>query len=112
MAKGAIAKQEILKQLKAAFPNGFVYNDNKEYRINTFENGESVQIKLAVSCALKPVECGDDVALPGDTGSAFPAPVVKNAATETPTPPQPTYIPPTEDEKKNVANLLARLNLM
>ena len=70
MAKGAIAKQEVSKKILETFVGSFLYNDGKEIRIPCNENGEIVQIKVALTCAKENVECGTDTALPGD----FPAP--------------------------------------
>ena len=98
--KGAQAKEEVISKILAAFPNAFKYD--KEIRIPVLENGEEVQIKVALTCAKTNVSAGGDVAMPGD----FPAPA--NA----PVTPQPTEpIVPTDDEKAKVAALLKSLGL-
>ena len=44
MAKGQIAKLEVAAKIIEAFgDNAFLYNDGKEVRVNTVENGEPVQ---------------------------------------------------------------------
>lgn len=101
--KGSILKKNITDKILEVFgDNAFLYNDGKEIRICGTENGEALQVKCVLTCAKVNVTNGADTALPGD----FPAPVnapVTPAATEP--------VQPTEQEKKNVANLLARLGL-
>ena len=92
MAKGTQSKQEITKKLLEIFPGSFLYNSGKEIRIPMEEDGEQVQIKIALTCAKVNVQIGDDVAIP--TAS---------------TTPQSTEI--TEQEKKEVRNIIAELNL-
>ena len=101
MAKGAVAKQEVSKKILETFAGSFLYNDGKEIRIPCNENGEIVQIKVALTCAKENVECGADTALPGD----FPAP---KAA---PTPERTEPVAPTAEEKANVSAMLRKLGL-
>ena len=105
-AKGAIAKQWVTKEILEAFPGSFTYNDGKEIRINTTENGESIQIKVVLTAAKVAVEGGSDVALPGEiVNAATEVPGVQtSAATATPE-------EPSADEKKRLADLLERLGL-
>ena len=50
MAKGQVAKLEVAAKIIEVFgDNAFLYNDGKEVRVNTVENGEPVQIKLTLS---------------------------------------------------------------
>lgn len=102
MAKGSIAKNEIYNKIMETFPDSFMYNDGKELRINTKENGELVQIKLVLTAAKTPVANGDDTALPGAEAadSSFPEPV-----NSTPSPQI------SEEEKQTVQDLMAKLGL-
>ena len=100
MAKGAQAKEEVMRKILETFPNAFQYE--KELRIPMLENGEEVQIKVALTCAKVNVNAGGDTAMPGD----FPAPA---SAPVTPQPTEP--IAPTADEKARVAELFAKLGL-
>jgi len=102
MARGAIAKQEVQKKLLEMFPGSFLYNDGKELRIPCQENGETVQIKVALTCAKENVEMGADAAIPGD----FPAPKMT-----APTPERTEPVKPTDAEKQAVADLLKSLGL-
>lgn len=101
--KGSISKEEVFNKLLEVFPNSFMYNDNKECRINMIEDGEPVQIKVTLTAAKAPVECGEDKALPGEEPTKSPAAEVSAAA--------PASIELTEEEKQNVSDLMAALNL-
>lgn len=48
-AKGAIAKQEITQKIFEAFPDAFQHD--KDIRIPWVENGATVEIKIAMTCA-------------------------------------------------------------
>ena len=65
MAKGAKSKQEVAKAILKCFGDkAFLYNDGKEVRVNTTEDGELVQIKIALTAAKTPVAQGDEDAIP------------------------------------------------
>ena len=103
-AKGSILKQEVAEKILAAFPGSFLYNDGKEIRINGTENGESLQIKVALTCAKVAVEGGDDTILPGEK-TAVSADVKPTGTNE--------KIPqePTAEEKERLTTLLNKLGL-
>jgi hypothetical protein len=67
VAKGAIAKEEIIKKILEVFPSSFIYD--KEIRIPYVEEGENIQIKCALTCAKVNVEVGGENALPGENTS-------------------------------------------
>ena len=50
-ARGSVLKQEVATKILAAFPGSFLYNDGKEIRIPVMENGEEIQIKVALTAA-------------------------------------------------------------
>ena len=102
MARGAEAKAAVAKRILSTFEGSFLYNDGKEIRIPMLENGETVQIKVALTCAKENVEMGGDTAIPGD----FPAP--KTAPV---TPAAPAVVEPTADEKQKVQDLFKMLGL-
>lgn len=110
MAKGSEAKAEVISKILEYFSdNAFAYNGGKEVRINMIENGEPVQIKLAVTCAKAAVEPGDEDAIPGTkpkVANAFDIPVggAPFGADEGP-------IEATEEERAAIADLMASLNL-
>lgn len=108
--KGAIAKQEVANKILEVFGDkAFTYD--KDIRINWIENGEQVQIKIALTAAKVAVEKDSDTAVPGGVVSAAPAiPKSEMIDFEAPAAPQPVPVP-TEQEKANIALLLQQLGL-
>lgn len=49
-AKGTSSKELIINKLKEIFPDAFIV-DGKELRIPLIEEGQEVQIKIALTCA-------------------------------------------------------------
>lgn len=101
MAKGAIAKQEIANKILQAFPGtSFLYNDGKEVRINTTENGENIQIKVTFTLSKIPVENGaaGTASVENDNAVSF----ADNGA-------EPAE--PTEEEKERLKTLLEKLGI-
>ena len=108
MAKGTASKQEVAATILEAFGDkAFLYNDGKEIRVNCIENGEPVQIKIALTAAKVAVEPGADNAMSG-TGLVkndeppFPA-VGKRAEV--------TKIEASTEEKEAVAALMKELGI-
>lgn len=95
MARGAIAKENITKQILNTFEGSFI--NEKEIRIPYVENGEEVEIKVTLTCAKDNVR---------GSASAVNEPVSAWTTTE---PAAPLQV--TEEEKKNVKKLLEALNL-
>ena len=102
MARGQQAKSEVAKKILEVFSGSFMYNDGKEIRIPCNEAGETMQIKVTLTCAKENVESGADAAMPGD----FPAPKMT-----APTPERTEPVQVTEEEKQSVADLLKSLGL-
>lgn len=92
MAKGQLAKEEIAKKILATFDGSFKYD--KEIRVPIMENGELVQVKITLTAAKTNVEAGGDTAAPTEAAVATPT------STEI-----------TEDERKEVVDLVTRLGL-
>lgn len=93
MARGTESKEFITQKILETFEGSFKYD--KEIRIPVLENGETVQIKVTLTAAKVNVENGGDVAVPAAATSATP-----------------TFISDiTDQEKQEVADLLASLNL-
>lgn len=111
MAKGQ-AKQEVAKIILEAFGDkAFLYNDGKEVRVNWVEDGNPVQIKLALTTSKVAVEQGADVAVPGSIKPAVTAiPKSEMIDFEAPAAPAPVAAP-TAEEKQNIKELMARLGL-
>ena len=92
MAKGSESKELVIKAIREMYPQAFIYG--KELRIPFEENGERVEIKVALTCAKSNVG-GDDASV--ESGEQ-PQPVSNAPAAE-----------PTDDEKRNIADLMERL---
>ena len=90
--KGAVAKEKITEKILETFPNSFKYD--KEIRIPFEEDGNKVQIKVVLTCSKVNVENAGGSA----THSA-------NSSTSI----EPQVV--TEQEKKDVVNLLENLGL-
>ena len=94
MAKGQQSKAKVLEVLQEVFPNMFSA-DGKEWRIPVIENGEVVEIKVALTCAAKNI---------GGEGVPIVAGKVEGpVAVET--------LTVTEEEKEQIKNLMERLGL-
>lgn len=103
MARGQIAKAEIQKKILSNFEGSFLYNDGKEIRIPVQENGELIQIKVALTAAKENVEQGADNAVPGIAAEKIDfESEVKTAK---------PVVEATEEEKNNVNDLLKALGL-
>ena len=113
MAKGQAAKQEAFAKMLEMFPDSFLYNDNKELRINTTEDGNDIQLKVVITCAKTPVSAGEENAIPG---ASFPEPkattktkIVGLSADGAVT--EQVLVEATEDEKQKISNLMAELGI-
>lgn len=96
MAKGAIAKKEIMQKIIEMFPGSFLYNNDKEVRINSTEEGNPVQIKITLTCAKIPVENENGIF---ETNNS-------NIIEFKDTPKSQDIVEPTEEEKANLKALL------
>ena len=91
MAKGAESKKLVFEKMLATFPGSFMA-DEKTLRIPMQENGEVVEIKVALTAA-------KDIL--GETPAAVIAPTSVT----------PESVMPTEEEKATVAKLVESLGL-
>ncbi len=106
MARGQILKKEIAQKILNTFEGSFLYNDGKEIRIPGMEEGELIQIKVALTAAKENVAQGDDNVVPGEqiiTTSVTSEPTFNQTETKT--------VEPTPEEKANVRDLLEALGL-
>ena len=94
-ARGAWSKEQVTNKILETF-NGAFIND-KEIRIPLYENNERVEIKVTLTCAKTNI---------GD-GAANEAVQGVEAAISAPT----EVLSPSEEEKAQVNNLLAKLGL-
>lgn len=97
-AKGQESKNIIIQKILDTFEGSFQYE--KEIRIPMLENGELVQIKVALTAAKSNVEQGSENAVPAAT-------TISNETGANPS----VKVEATEEERENVRRLLASLNL-
>lgn len=107
MARGAISKEKITKKILETFEGSFLYNGGKEIRIPVEEDGEVIQIKVALTAAKVSVEPGDENALP----TAAPKVTVDDNKIDFTAPAKDTVVEPTAQEKANVSEMLRSLGL-
>lgn len=107
MPKGTVAKATISKKILDIFEGAFPYNDGKEIRIPIEEDGEIIQIKVVLTAAKISVEPGSDNAIP--TVNNIVENNVANNSVISQT--SATIVEPSQEEKQNLQNMLARLGL-
>ena len=112
MARGAIAKDDVAKKLAAAFGADFLGEYDKKYYVLGVENGEKIQIAISMTCPKTPVEFAT-VASPASSKPDFmsfedePAiPTLKAAPVSAP-----PVVEISQEERDNIAELMARLGL-
>ena len=105
MAKGAVAKENVVNIIKHAFGENYVGDDGKKFYVWSEEGGEPVQVAIALTCPKVPY--GTD---------ATPTGAVKvnngfdwSMGSQEQAPASPAEI--TEDEKANIARLMESLGL-
>lgn len=104
MAKGSIAKEKVEQKIIEAFGDDFVGISDKKLYVWAEENGERIQVALTLTCPKVMIEGGSK---PGITSIADSQELnfeTMGTITETK-----SVI--SEDEKKNIEELMARLNL-
>lgn len=106
MAKGQIAKELVEKRIVAAFGGDYVGTVDKKIYVTAMENGEPVQIAIALTCPKVPIVVDNTVQI-GDYNFEDPVPfTVTTSAAGGFTPAEIT-----DEERANVAALMARLGL-
>lgn len=102
MAKGAEAKEYVARKLKEAFGEDYVGEVDKKYYVWSRENGQRMQIAIAMTCPKVPVgkvptESGD---FDWEGSSVSNEPIVKHNPVEI-----------DDDERARVAELMKKLGL-
>ena len=95
-ARGTVAKQEVTEKLKEAFGDNFIGEYEKKIYVWANDGGDRVQIAITLTCPKIQIETGEVFA---DSDSAFPTAASAQS------------IEFTDQEKKNLEDLMARLNL-
>lgn len=98
--RGSIAKEKITEKILEIFQDGFI--NNKEIRIPYIENGEEVQIKVALTAAKENVENPKSVANFNTSTTVISS---ESSSQEI------FSNEPSEEEKKNLQMLINKLGL-
>ena len=104
MARGTIAKQNVVNQLQSAFGQNWIGEYDKKYYVWSQENGERIQIAISLTCPKVSVEVSN-APIAGDFNFEDDAPGVVVAAGGY----QPAEI--TDDERDKVRDLMRTLGL-
>ena len=96
MAKGSIAKENLLKRFATAVGEDYICEKDKKFYFWSTENGERVQVAISMTVPKTPVECN---APGGDL----------NFDTEAPVSAKPVEMG--EDEKATLSRLMEELGL-
>ena len=104
MARGAIAKNNVVAKLKSAFGADYIGEYDKKYYVWAQENSERGQIAIGLTCPKVPVEVSN-IPATGDFNFEDDAPSTVVAAAAY----QPAEI--TDDERDRVKELMRTLGL-
>lgn len=104
MAKGNIAKSQVVDKIRAAFGADFIGEYEKKYYVWAQENGERIQIAISLTCPKVPVQVAA-APITGDYNfeDNATAPVVAASSFK------PAEI--TEEERARVNDLMKKLGL-
>ena len=97
MARGNDAKNEVIRRLQEAFGSDYIGEVDKKHYVWANENGEKLQIAIALTCPKTFVE------------AAIPASNKLDFSSATPVSAPPAEI--TEEEKKRLEDLMKKLGL-
>ena len=107
MVKGAQAKEYVTKKIADAFGADYVGEVDKKLYVWAQENGEKIQIAIAMTCPKNPVGEAPVMDFTADTGDF-------DFSGDASTAVAPTKFQPAEisaDEKANIASLMEKLGL-
>ena len=105
MAKGNIAKEKLIEKIINALGDHYLGLYDKKHYFTMEENGEQVQFAISMTCPKTPIEFDATIDNGGDWDFTDDAPKAQVAVSSAP----PAEI--TEQEKQNIADLMARLGL-
>lgn len=103
MAKGTIAKQNVVAKLKEVFGDDYIGENANKHYVWANDGAEKVQIAISLTCPKTPIGTVDVTSAFGDGMDFEAAPVVA----------QTTFTPAeiTEQETQNIAEMMAALGL-
>ena len=106
-AKGTTAKENVVKVLAKAFGNNFIGEFDKKIYVWENDGGEMVQIAISLTCPKTPIQVDASVSTDAGDWDFSDNPKVNTVVAVSST--EPAEI--TDEEKQNIANLMARLGL-
>ena len=107
MARGAIGKQNVINKIKEAFGTDFIGEYDKKIYVFANDGGEQVQIAISLTCPKNPIQVDASVSLDdGDFDFTDDTPKTSKIAVSAAPPAEIS-----EEEKKNIAELMAKLGL-
>ena len=107
MAKGAVAKENVIKILADAFGSNFIGEFDKKVYVYANDGGEMVQIAISLTCPKNPIQVDASVSLDdGNFDFTDDTPKTSKIAVSAAPPAEIS-----EEEKKNIAELMAKLGL-
>ena len=107
MAKGAYAKENVIKTIAEAFGSNFIGEFDKKVYVYANDGGEMVQIAISLTCPKNPIQVDTTVTTnAGDWDFSDNPKVNTTVAVASAAPAEIT-----EEEKSNIANLMAKLGL-
>lgn len=107
MARGANAKIEVINTIAKAFGDKFIGEYDKKVYVYANDGGEMVQIAISLTCPKNPIQVDTTVTTnAGDWDFSDNPKVNTTVAVASAAPAEIT-----EEEKSNIANLMAKLGL-
>jgi hypothetical protein len=103
LAKGAVAKQNVVAKLKEVFKENYIGESSNKHYVWADDGGEKVQIAISLTCPKTPIGTVDMSSAFGDGMDFEAAPVIA----------QTTFTPAeiTPEEEQNLADMMAALGL-
>ena len=106
MAKGSLAKEVVQNKIAEIFGQDYIGEFNKKIYVWANENGEKIQIAITLTCPKEPIEIPDNLIQENEDWDFSDEPKTKTVAVTNAAPAEIT-----EQEKQNIADLMARLGL-
>lgn len=103
MAKGAIAKQEVIKKIQSVFGTDFLGEFDKKIYVQAQENGEMVQIAMTLTCPKTPVAVSNAPIIKGDRMDFNDEAIIMPTNT--------TNTEISDEERQTIADMMARFGL-
>ena len=107
MAKGNEAKEKLINKIIDALGTSYQGNYDKKYYFTEQENGEQIQIAISLTCPKTLIEFDNSIQTTSGDWDFSDEPKVNNTVAVANAAPAEI----TEEEKQNLADLMARLGL-